>query len=300
MKKQFKQLPVLMALFAGLLTGCQKTSLQEKANSVEPALSENDVALVAMPGDNSSPSTARRSSDKYNTFYGPQVQMGNGHVRSWINITHAGVPLAIGLEMTDGALDNLPHDVTDHEGAPFNLKLHQKAKAVTPFDHITVDWNPMGHPPANVYDPPHFDFHFYKMSLMEQMEIPPYEVAPAKFDLAPPQGYIPTAYMNFGGCVPKMGAHWIDLMTPEVQQPGSPNYHPFTSTFIYGSYDGKVTFLEPMVTHAVMEEGSTTHLDFRQPMYFSPTGVYYPSRYNIWQDKTNGRHYVSLDNMVLR
>ena len=42
---------------------------------------------------------------EYNTFYGPVVQMGEGHVRSWVNITHDNKPLAIGIEMTDGAIN---------------------------------------------------------------------------------------------------------------------------------------------------------------------------------------------------
>jgi hypothetical protein len=52
-----------------------------------------------------------------------------------------------------------------------------------------------------------------------------------------------------------------------------------------------------MVTLATMESGNTIHQDFRQPQSFSPTGKYYPSRYNIWKDNSNDNHYLSLDHM---
>ncbi len=37
---------------------------------------------------------------KYNTFRGPQVQFVEGQARSWITISHAGVPAEIGVELT--------------------------------------------------------------------------------------------------------------------------------------------------------------------------------------------------------
>ena len=34
-------------------------------------------------------------------------------------------------------------------------------KRATGIDHISVDWNPCGHPPMNVFTVPHYDFHIY-------------------------------------------------------------------------------------------------------------------------------------------
>ncbi len=45
-----------------------------------------------------------------------------------------------------------------------------------------------------------------------------------------------------GGGVPQMGAHWVDVTSPEL------NGSTFAQTFIYGSYDGQVNFYEPMIT----------------------------------------------------
>lgn len=298
MKKYVFQLMVLLMLVSTAFFSCKKTV--DKINpdlsaKIDAAFPESDNAVIIMPDfDVSGVFRTDGNDEKYNTFYGPQVQMGNGHIRSWINITHGGKPLAIGVEMTDGSLANL------NSMGTFTLRLHQKANNVTPFDHITLNWNMRGHEPPHVYDVPHFDFHFYKISVADQMAIPPYIVAPAKFNHNPPAGYMPSLYLNPGGGVPMMGAHWIDLLSPEVQPPASPNHAAFTHTFIYGSYDGAVTFVEPMITHALLNAGTMVHKWYRQPLYFSPTGTNYPQRYNIWKDASNGRHYVSLDQMLMR
>jgi hypothetical protein len=101
-----------------------------------------------------------------------------------------------------------------------------------------------GHPPPGIYSVPHFDFHFYKMPLAERLAIPPYPQAMAAFNNNPLPGYLPTAYVKAPAGEAKMGAHWMDVTSPEF------NGQPFTHTFVYGSYDGKVNFLEPMATLA--------------------------------------------------
>lgn len=299
MKRQFFILPALALLFNVAFMSCKKstdlTDQNTTAKTDKPFL-ENDNSIVVMPDDGSSVLfQVNGNDDKYNTFYGPQVQIGNGHMRSWINITHSGKPLAIGIEMTGGALNNLPNDPNNHAAGTYHLRLHQKAHAVTPFDHIMINWNVKGHAPPPIYGSPHFDMHFYKVGMDEVMNT----TNPAKFNILPPAGYIPEAYLFTGG-VPMMGAHWADLLSPEFLPPSNPGYAAFTHTMVYGSYNGEVTFVEPMITRAFLESGATVHKWYRQPKSFSPTGTNYPQRYNIWENDHNGRHYISLDKMVMR
>ena len=280
---------------------CNKSEIKSTlAQQKDGPFSINE--LVYMPGyadqftgTTSSPaSSLSNKSDKYNSFYGPAIQMGNGHSRSWVNISHDGKVLGIGVEMTDEALHGLPTDPTAFAASTFILPLHQKAKELTAFDHVTINWNVHGHEPQHVYDRPHFDFHFYKISVADQLAIPIYPVAPAKFDANPPAGFMPPLYLHTPGGVPQMGAHWVNLLAPEL------NGGIFNHTFIYGSYDGKVTFEEPMITLATLESGNTIHQDIRQPDHYAPVNKYYPTRYNIWENSNNNRHYVSLDEMVWR
>lgn len=132
------------------------------------------------------------------------------------------------------------------------------------------------------------------MTLSDQLAIPSYDEAPAKFDNLPSSEYIPALYFRGPGGVPQMGVHWVDLLSPEF------NGQPFTTTIIYGSYDGKVTFLEPMITSDVIQSRITVHKDVRQPARFSPENKYYPTKLSIWYNERTGRQYVSLHDMVLR
>ena len=59
-----------------------------------------------------------------------------------------------------------------------------------------------------------------------------------------PAKYVPHEHINVGAAVGKMGDHLIDSRTPEMGKPPKE----FTHTFIYGAYDGHVTFYEPMIT----------------------------------------------------
>lgn len=279
---------VLLSIGAIILfASCRKT---------DSASSPTDDKLSSITERIVSPENAAAvwHANDYNTFFGPTVQMGDGHIRSWANITHDDKVLAVGVEMTDGALKGLPKEPDNFAASTFVLPLHQKTKSLTAFDHIVVNWNVHGHEPDHVFDITHFDFHFYKIPQADRLAIPPFTIAPAMFDADPPIGYLPSMYLHVPGGVPQMGAHWVDLLSPEF------NGGKFTHTFIYGSYNAKVTFLEPMATLATFEIGNTIHQDFRQPQSFSPTGKYYPTRYNIWKDNFNDRHYLSLDQMEWR
>lgn len=88
-----------------------------------------------------------------------------------------------------------------------------------------------------MYELPHFDFHFYLMPNEERNKITADNQT--QFAKAPAAQYLPADYMQAPGGIPRMGAHWVDKTAPELQG------KPFTVTFIYGTYDGKVTFYEP-------------------------------------------------------
>ncbi|MGI8581468.1 MAG: hypothetical protein ACR2KX_04715 [Chitinophagaceae bacterium] len=278
---------LLLSALVLSMVACQKEQ-QEQLLPKDEILSVSEKVIVPETG-NLSGTVNRENKKDYNTFYGPQVQMGNGHVRSWINITRKDdLPLAIGIEFTSNSFENLPTADANIEDHRFDLKLHQKAMAVTPFDHLTLNWEPEGHPPF--YFTPHFDMHFYKISIAQQNTITD---VPGP---APAPGYLPLSYVIRGATVPQMGTHWLDPRSPEFP----PTSAPFTHTFIYGSNNGNVHFLEPMITRDFLVSGTSFSTPFPQPLHFSPSGTYYPTWYRIWKDSENGRSYVALTDFVWR
>ena len=283
--QKVNRLHYLLFLFiVTTIAACQKENQQNLQK--EEALSASEKVVVPTSGDLSG---FKKKSGDYNTFYGPQVQMGNGHARSWINIAKEDdIPLAIGIEFTSKSFENLPGAAAANEDNRFDLRLHQKAMAVTPFDHITLNWEPEGHPPF--YFTKHFDMHFYKISIADQNAI---TGVPGP---APGHDYLPLSYKVRGATVPQMGTHWLDPSSPEFP----PTSAPFSHTFIYGSNNGNVHFLEPMITRAFLMSGIPFSTPFPQPTRFSPSGTYYPTWYRIWRDAENGRTYVALTDFAWR
>ncbi|RUP63575.1 hypothetical protein SSPNP10_34335 [Streptomyces sp. NP10] len=112
-----------------------------------------------------------------------------------------------------------------------------------------LNYNPHGHGPPHVYDTPHLDVHFYLQSKAQRDAIRPgpcdvlinctdYAKATAPI----PPAYMPADYQDQGLAEVAMGNHLIDPTAPEWHHKG------FTHAFIYGAYDGELTFLEPMVS----------------------------------------------------
>jgi len=230
--------------------------------------------------------------DRDNFFKGPEQKFQGGKAWTWLQTDKDGKPEKIAIAIDEAALTSLDpgtdesHEATDE----LSLKFHSKA-AITPFSHALLEWNPHGHEPAGVYDKPHFDFHFYIQPEAERLAIPAYAVDSSKFLIFPAPGYMPDLYVSGPGGVPQMGTHWIDVTTPEL------NGHPFTQTFLYGSYDGKVTFYEPMITKAFLDANPLFERSFPLPAKFT-MGGYYPTTLQV--KKENGVLNIILQGFVYK
>lgn len=243
------------------------------------------------------------------TFYGPAVSLGQGVARAWVSTDRQGNPLSIGVNISEHAIEALMEErEKTHENGEaheehviFTLKLPKQAEN-TMYDHITLDWNPHGHPAPGIYDLPHFDMHTYMISVEERLAIQP--LAPfngdgePQFDEQPASEFIPEGYFLEPGVVPAMGAHWLDAQAPEL------NEEVFTRTFIYGSLDGNFIFHEPMFTVAYLndlkeKDNPFESIEIKQPASYQQTG-YYPMNYSFTYDPTPGTYIISLDNLTLK
>lgn len=219
----------------------------------------------------------------------------HGKAWAWYEEDANKNPLRVAIAIDDAAMNSLdtaaPGGPGHHQTNALSLKLHSKASGATPFNHVLLDWNPKGHEPEFIYGKPHFDFHFYIQSEAERVAIPTYTQDSLKFKNAPAPGYLPPTYINPGGGVPQMGAHWIDFTAPEL------NGQPFTQTFPMGSYDGKVTFWEPMITEAFIKANPNFERAIPQPTKFQKAG-WYPTKMRI--EKKDGVTNVLLEGFVQR
>jgi hypothetical protein len=257
--------------------------------------------------------TAKISPDKVIVFKGPKVAFGQDSVRSWVSVNKLnGLPVEIGIEMTPGALLGLPQ--VEGPGATNVLPLHIKARQLTPFKHIGLNWQNHGHPggPGNTaFTAPHFDFHFYMISNEERLAIPPYSTTthaafnnfpptattttttiPLLTTTIPPGGYMPVGYMTpIGAGEGQMGKHWLPVPF---------NYLPFTKVMVYGTYDAKFIFVEPMVTlNFLQNKDNDFSSEYSQPAKFEKAGNY-PTKYNMRHDPKTGNINITLSGFVAR
>jgi hypothetical protein len=220
-------------------------------------------------------------------YNGAEQVLGNGKIYSWLKVSADDKPTSIGVTLTKGALDNLSHSTFTEIVVP----LSTTAVGKTPFDHVFLSFSHSGHEPAGIYDVAHFDMHFVIQPLAERNAIPPYTTATAaKFDNLPVAGSIPPPYFRLPAGVPLMGVHWANPTSPEL------NGGKFTETFIMGSYDGKMTFYEPMITLDFLNSKPNITKSAPVPTKFPKAG-YYPMKYSIKQVGDNIE--ISLDEMML-
>lgn len=225
------------------------------------------------------------------TYEGKPMPVGHGTARVVVRTGAAGEPATVAVMLSRDALDGLPAKLNPRtlpEGEwEYALKMPAKGPR-TGYTHVVVDWNPEGHPPPGVYSVPHFDFHFYMMSGAERAKVAfpggaadPAAQAPAPALLAAGYQVVPET------AVPKMGVHAIDVTAPEFHG------KPFAATFIYGYYQRRMVFLEPMVTRKFL----LTRPDFTSPVpapaAYSLPG-HYPSRYGVRYDAAKKAYFLEL------
>lgn len=283
------------------------------------------ATVVACSDDNTVTETGPRRE------YGAAQSLGNGQVRSYIvrKDGASGAPIEIGVAFSETAMDNLPAAsaaMAAHAGMETSAHmmmneylLELPAGHGTQYKFVQLDWNPAGHEPPGIYDIPHFDFHFYNITKAERDLIDPASAQYVANARNAPDGQFARAFfvnpsVALGApaeavAVPKMGIHWLDAKSPELQgMVGNPaGFKPFTATYIQGAWAGKFIFEEPMITRAHILAKKNAAADsvrdqiipITSALKASPAG-YYPSAYRISYDATAREYRVALTQLTYR
>jgi hypothetical protein len=253
---------------------------------------------------------------------GAYAHLGNGKVSSYAEFDAGGKPRAIGIVFHGGALDNLPTAHSDQHHCYDRNKdgridpntecfaSHERViplpgevarRTDIPFKWVGLNWNPHGHIPPGVYDSPHFDVHFYIEPIEKIYAIKPGPCGPEfvnceQFKIAtrplPPE-YMPPDYKSVGAVAPAMGNHLIDVTGPEFHG------KKFTRTWIYGAYDGRITFYEEMVTRDYLLSRPAACFPIKSPPAVAVKG-YYPTQSCIRHHPQSNETMVSMEGFTLR
>jgi hypothetical protein len=257
------------------------------------------------------------------TLHGPTVPVGNGTATMFVELGAKGEPRTLGIALTEGALTGLATrmnttsrcfdknqdgEITHGEClGDYQVELSLPAEAGNlglPVRWATLNWNPEGHPrPAPpVWGWAHFDFHFFlaQPELVQGIRTGPcgefiHCEDSVRASTPLPARHAPPQYIDVGAAVAAMGNHLIDARDPEIAD----STLGFSSTFIYGAYDGRLIFLEPMVSHAFLSSRPNRCTPIRAPEAYAVAG-YYPTTYCLRHDPSSAMYRVTLEGLVYR
>jgi len=230
-------------------------------------------------------SSCRKQDNPIKTVYGPAVPIGDGIGRAWVVEDASGKPTAVGIMLSEAALNSLPEMNEEY------ILTFDPSSATDFYKFVCLNWSAKGHIPINVYDISHFDIHFYTIEQSERMMIG--SNGSAEIIVAPTTKYIPSSYELLIGGAPTMGAHWFDVIGPEF------NGTTFDKTFIWGSNNGQFVFWEPMITHDYLLSHSNSETALRQPAAFQKDG-WYPKSYTVNYSSSPNQYMIALSNLTFQ
>lgn len=254
------------------------------------------------------------------THTGEAFPLGEGSVNTYIVLKDGNVPVSLGVRMSETALEGLPAE-PNHTNRCFDVNgdgtiqgageclgdyetvmswPEAIARTNLPFRWMELDWNAHGHAPPGVYDRPHFDVHFY---MVEREAITAIRTGTCgimvdcqDFERASTPvaaDFLPAGYADVGAVVPAMGNHLVNTAAPELATPPTP----FTHTLIYGAYDGRITFIEPMVSREYLASRPDVCAPIVQPAKWDAPGSY-PTQYCIRHLPGEAALTISLEGFV--
>lgn len=218
---------------------------------------------------------------------GEAVAVGKGTARTTVALNTAGEPVSIAVVLKGKVLEGLPEATADHHDWEYILPM-PKGISGTGYDHVGLNWNPVGHDPSGIYSVPHFDVHFYLIGKNEREAITFKGERAADAKIPPAAKTLPKGYVAPPEtAVEQMGIHAVN--------PGSPEFRgkPFTATFIYGYHKGRLIFVEPMISKAFLEAKRDVTQAVTVPEVYS-LPAYYPSRWRAGYDAKTDQHTIAL------
>ena len=218
------------------------------------------------------------------TVAGASQLVSGATVSTYAQLDSNNTVLAAGALVPLTVLTNPPAAPgTGNAGAIVTLAFPAQVQQSTYLNHFEMHWEPSGHPPA-VFQVPHFDLHFYNQTVAQVAAVAPPDPTPPASDHVP-AGY---TYPGPAQTVPQMGVHAID---PTQLQNG------FTDVMIAGFYGGRMTFVEPMATQALLAQKKDFTLVVPRPAVLG-LATRYPTKFTATYDAGSDAYTFEFSDFV--
>lgn len=214
-------------------------------------------------------------------IYGETAELAEGDVETWISFNRRGFH-KIGVTLSPGALNVSALPQSDDMFIHYDAHLDLPKLPGSPFNHMYFSYNPHGHDPSGIYNKGHFDLHW---AFIEPEALAGIQFEDPAGQILPPVNFMPNnviaqtfpdgTYVN----VPGQGVHWYYDDAAEW------NGGEFTETYLWGSFNGEATFMEPMITYESITTIENFEKEIQLPLCVKKTG-YYPKKYG-WNTKYN-------------
>lgn len=247
-----------------------------------------------------------------------RVSFGDGYVQTVVHKNPDGSLKAIGVTVDQAAMDTLPmvptndgqtcwdkngDGTTDPErecnGGHERVLWFPKMKDV-PFKWIMFNWQGRGHGPIGAFDKGHFDLHYFMQEFVDRNFI---RTGPCgvytdcndyeKAIKDPPAPFYPTGFENQRGVSGRMGNHLADVS--ESPFDGTP----FTQAFVYGAYNGHITYFESVVEGSFAKSKPDECKTVKAPPAMEVSG-WYPKLYCTRYRPDKGDYLFSLEDFEFR
>jgi hypothetical protein len=227
-----------------------------------------------------------KKSSKQTMFYGDAITLGPGSMKSWIQTDENGKPVSLGFTISEAAIAALPSTDTMYMLMMPMMSGNMSMTMPSPFDHLEINWAPNGDAGSAVFNHAHLDCHFFTINSSTQMGIM------MGMDTAMiGANYLPQNCKADSVAEANMGVHVYDTLSAE--------YHgsPFDHTFMYGFYQGNMTFVEVMCAKYFLDAKTNYTGNISQPIAFKHAG-YYPLKYTVSYNASAKEYLYSLDNLT--
>ena len=172
------------------------------------------------------------------------------------------------------------------------VPLTDVAKEQTFFDHVSLNWNSMGHEPLKIYGKPHFDMHFFHPSVEAIAALDCSAHSEISADLVAPGYALPPDLAAVGACVPHMGIHAAPVSD------FAPQFN-FEESFIYGYYESTLTFFEPMITQKFFTDHKEVTKTLNNPASFNHIPQAKPMAYSVTYDEGADLYKITFSNFAM-
>lgn len=222
---------------------------------------------------------------------GEAVVVAGGTLSTWARVNGGGKVIWAGFTVPMSLVENPPGPGSGPAGAIAALNFPAVVQQTTYLNHAEVQFNLHGHAAnpryADVhrYQAPHFDFHFYHLSVAQVLTIP--FVPPSPLLPQVPAPRLPAGYAQPEFSVPQMGRHSSPLSEFTA-------IDLWEATMVSGFLPDAslMHFIEPMLTRDFLLKRQSFTLPIPMPNVLGKTTLY-PSEFVAHYDQDqDAYHFV--------